>query len=89
MNIKSGLVLKNIGTGYAVIPVGGSGTDFRGVVRLNATGAEIWRGLEEGLDAEMICARIAAKYTVPDSSALLKDVEAAIAQFRSEGLLED
>ena len=89
MKPKNGLLLRKIGTGYAVIPVGGSDTDFRGVVRLNATGAEIWRGLEEGLGPEEICARIAARYTVPDPSALRKDVHDAISQFRWEGLLDE
>ena len=55
--------------------------------RLNATGAAIWKGLEEGLDRETLVARLLAEFEVSAADAAAA-VDAIVEQFRAKGLVE-
>lgn len=48
MRIKEGYIIKNLGMGYVVVPVGQASMEFNGVIRLNETGAFLWRSIEDG-----------------------------------------
>lgn len=87
MRIKQGFVMRDVAGQAVAIATGEASKLFHGMVKLNGTGADIWRGVEEGLDEAAIAGRIAAKYEV-DSERARQDVDAFIARMREAGLVE-
>lgn len=87
MRIKQGFVMRNIAGQAVAIATGEASKSFHGMVKLNGTGADIWRGVEEGLDEAAIAERFAAKYEV-DPERAREDVDAFIARMREAGLVE-
>lgn len=87
MRIKQGFVMRDVAGQAVAIATGEASKSFHGMVKLNGTGADIWRGVEEGLDDASIAERIAAKYEV-DLDRARRDVDAFIAHMREAGLVE-
>lgn len=56
MRIKDGFVMRDVAGQAVVIATGEASKDFHGMVKLNETGAVIWRGLEGGAYAGGDCA---------------------------------
>lgn len=87
MKIKSGFVLRQAAGSYIIVPTGNAHLDFNGMITFNATGALIWKALEEGLDKAQTVQRLADVYSVDEKTA-----EAGIEEFyqklRGAGLLE-
>ena len=50
MKIRDGLKLQKIMDKYVAVPSGAAEDRFHGIIRLNNTAAQIWKGIEEGLD---------------------------------------
>lgn len=87
MRIKQGFVMRDVAGQAVAIATGEASKSFHGMVKLNDTGADIWRGVEEGLAEAAIAERIAAKYEV-DSERAREDVDAFIARMHEAGLVE-
>lgn len=87
MRIKQGFVMRDVAGQAVAIATGEASKSFHGMVKLNGTGVDIWRGVEEGLDEAAIADRIAAKYEV-DPDRARQDVDAFIARMREAGLVE-
>lgn len=87
MRIKQGFVMRDVAGQAVAIATGEASKSFHGMVKLNDTGADIWRGVEEGLAEAAIAERIAAKYEV-DPERAREDVDAFIARMREAGLVE-
>ena len=62
MQIIDNLVISAIGDDYIVVPTGQASIYFRGIIRLNSTGADIFRGLQDGLSIDDIAARLVDEY---------------------------
>lgn len=88
MRIKQGFVMRDVAGQAVVIATGDASKDFHGMVKLNQTAADVWRGVEEGLDAQAIAQRLVADYDV-DAERALADVEALVARMREQGFVED
>ena len=88
MKLAEGLVLVETAGEYIAVPTGASAELLRGVVRLNESGAEVWRGLEAGEDEAGIAARLAAVYEV-DADTALRDTRAVVEKLRAAGLVTD
>lgn len=69
MRIKEGFVLHEIAGQAVVTPTGKASETFHGMVKLNATAADIWRFLEEGLSDGEIVTRMTEKYGVDEDTA--------------------
>ena len=87
MRIKQGFVMRDVAGQAVAIATGEASKSFHGMVKLNGTGADIWRGVEEGLDDASIADRIAAKYEV-DPDRAPQHGDAFIARMREAGLVE-
>lgn len=88
MKTKPNLIMTQVEDDYILVPVGDTKVSFNGLVRLNTTGAEIWRALEEELSEEEIVNRLKTLYTDVDHNTLVKSVRKTIDQFKDAGLLE-
>ncbi len=88
MKLKDGMVLKKVADSFVAVPEGGSCGDFRGVIRLNGTAAEIWSWIGEGKDREALIRLLSSTYGV-DKVESTRAVDGVIAELRSAGVLEE
>ena len=87
MKLKSGFVLRQIGGSYVVVAVGLQTLDFKGMIRLNDTGAFLWEKLtEKDCTAEDLVAALTAEYEVSEEIAA-KDVAAFLQSLKDSDLL--
>ena len=47
MRIRKGFVIQEVGGQWIAVATGEAAKQFGGIAKLNATGALVWRGLEE------------------------------------------
>ena len=81
-NVERRWLLREAAGIYWLIDTAQAGLPYRPPLKLNETGARIWRLLDSGLSAEEAAARIAAEEDVP-SEEVLNDVLAFEAQLRT------
>lgn len=86
MRIKQGFVLREVAGQAVVIATGEASKAFHGMIKLNATGADIWRGLSEGLTDAQIADRLVERYGA-DEEAAATDVAAFVRDAREAGFL--
>ena len=87
MKIKEGFVLRQVMGNYVAVAVGEASKSFRGMIKLNATAADIWQYIEKGLSESEICDALYEKYDV-DREKLTEDVKRTIKLLESRGLIE-
>lgn len=68
------------------VPVGDGARDFRGVVKLNESAAEIFELLEHETTEDEVIAKLMKKYG--NDPSIVEYVHQAVEYFRSEGVLE-
>lgn len=86
MRIKDGFVMREVAGQHIVIATGDVSREFHGMVKLNETGAFVWRALERGLDEAAIAQELADRYEVGPEQARA-DVAALVAQMREQGFV--
>lgn len=87
MKIKDGFVLRSVMGSYVVVAVGNASKSFRGMVKLNATAADIWKCIESGFSKSEICDMLFSKYEV-EREKLESDVDNIIKDLEDQGFLE-
>jgi len=87
MTIKKGFVLRPT-LGYTVVVATGElAKSFGGMIKLNETGADIWRWIDEGLTKEELISRYVATYQVSEDVAV-RDYDAVVSQMMEAGVFE-
>lgn len=86
MRLKKGFVLREVGGQNVVIATGEASENFHGMIKLNAVGKEIWKGLSVGLSEKEIAERISQIYTV-DLDTAAADTKEFIKQMKENGFL--
>ena len=69
MKIKDGFILRKVGTQYVAAATGKASENFNGIIRLNESGAFVFRQLQEGATAEELAARLLEEYDVDEAAA--------------------
>ena len=70
MKIKSGFVIEQVGGSYLAVATGERAASFRALIRLNDTGAFLWRLLSEGdMTKEELLSRMLEEYDVTEELA--------------------
>ncbi len=64
MKIKSGFVLHSMGSEHVVVAVEERTREFRGMIRLNETGAFLWEKMQAGCTEASLEAALAEKYGI-------------------------
>ena len=72
---------------YVAVAVGETSKSFRGMVKLNATAADIWQLVENGYDEEKIVESMLEKYDV-EKELLVSDVRTSLEMLEKNGFLE-
>ena len=87
MKLKEGFVLRQIAGAYVVVAVGLQTLDFKGMIRLNETGAFLWKQLAENeCTAESLVTAMTTEYDV-DAETAAADVDTFVASLREADLL--
>lgn len=86
MKIKDGFVLRKVCEEFVVVAVGRQTLDFKGIIRLNDTGAFLWEQLQKECTSEELAAALAAEYAVDEATARA-DADEFIQSLRAADLL--
>jgi len=82
-------VLTQVGDEFAAVPTGAAAAKFRGIIRLNETAADIYRGIEAGKSVREIAEALVEKYDGVDIEAAEKSACTVIGELKSTGLAQD
>ena len=88
MKLKDNFVLRQVAENWVALPLGTDALDFTGILRLNESGAMLWRCLEQGGDAGTLADALTAEYSI-DRATALADAREFIDKLRAAGCLED
>lgn len=69
MKIKEDFMLRNIAGDWIVVPMGERLAEFNGMIKLNESGAFIWKLLETGAARDEIIATMLKEYDVDAETA--------------------
>ena len=90
MKIKEGFVLEEVGGSYLAVAVGALAGSFNGMVRLNGTGAFLWKLLDEkNLTREELVSEVVSAYDGVTRDDVIGGVIAFEEKLRAAGILED
>lgn len=88
MKLKSRFSLAELGGETMAVPLDET-ENFRGVLKLNESGAEVFRGLMEGEDTQQLVQRLMKKYEGLDAETAEKAVDTVLQTLKDAGLAED
>lgn len=69
MKLKKDYVLRQVADTWVVLPLGQETIGFDGMLKLNDSGALLWKALEAGSDLNGLVAALTAEYTVSEAQA--------------------
>ena len=87
MKIKDSFTLAELAGEYVAVPLNEG--SFRGVVKLNESGAEVFRGLTEGEGRQQLVQRLMKKYEGLDAETAETAVDTVLQTLKDAGLAED
>lgn len=70
MKLKENFVLRQVAGNWVVLPLAAATVDFNGMLKLNESGAMLWKVLEQGGDREKLADALTAEYDVSREIAL-------------------
>ncbi|MBO5334048.1 MAG: PqqD family protein [Clostridia bacterium] len=88
LKVKSGFVLRTIGTQTVAVPIGQRTSDIHGVVALSDSGALLWKELEKGAEKEALINILLDTYEI-DRETVVSDLEDFIKGLHEQGALEE
>ena len=74
MKIKENFVLSEMSDCYMVVAVGPATKEFSGIIRLNDSGAFLWKELEKGATEEELVAVLLGQYPDADRKQIQEDL---------------
>ena len=85
--IKKDFTIQKVGGSWIAVAVGETSKTFHGMVRLNETGAFLWKKMTEAdRTVDELVDALLAEYEV-DRETATRDVENLVNQFRESGIL--
>lgn len=87
MKLKGEFVLREIAGEVILVPVGQTALHFNGIITLNQTGVEIWKGIREEKNREQILEQILEQFEVSRETAQA-DMETFLQYLNENGLIE-
>lgn len=83
MKIKPGFILRQLAGENVVVPVGTAGVSFNGMIRLNDTGALLWKELAGGADEEQLVQKLLESCGGVDADTARADVRDFVGSIRA------
>lgn len=88
LKVKSGFVLRKIGTQTVAVPIGQRTSDIHGVIALSDSGALLWEALEKGTEKEALINILLNEYEI-DRDTIVSDLDDFIKGLYEQGALEE
>lgn len=88
MKLKDGVIFTNVADETIVVTVGEAANAFRGMIKLNETGAFIAQKMLQEISKEELVAMLRQEYDV-DGEMAVEAVESIIEKFQSVGLINE
>ena len=88
MKIKGGFVVNKVGSQHVVVPVGEASMERHCMIRLNETGAFLWKQLGVHVTEDALVQALLAEYAIADDRARA-DVAAFLGKLRDADLLDE
>lgn len=88
MKLKEGLLLRQLGDSFVVVPVGQAAIDLRGMISLNGTGAFLWKCLQNEQTEQALTEALTETYEV-DEAVAAADVKRFIELLAANELLDE
>ncbi len=88
LKVKSGFVLRKIGTQTVAVPIGQRTSDIHGVIALSDSGALLWEELEKGTEKEALINILLNEYEI-DRVTIVSDLDDFIKGLYEQGALEE
>lgn len=89
MKLKDGFVLEEVGDSYLAVAVGDRAESVNALIRMNGSGAFLWRLLEKGdMTEEQLLSAMLAEYEV-SADVALRDIRGFVKQLSDGGLLDE
>ena len=86
MKISEDFVLRQVADTWVVLPLKSDTVDFNGMIRLNGSGALLWKTLEQGATREELVQALTSQYEVSQEEAA-RDVDEFIETLNKVGCL--
>lgn len=86
MKISEDFVLRQVADTWVVLPLKTDTVDFNGMIRLNGSGAMLWKCLEQGATREELVQALTSQYEVSREEAA-RDVDKFIETLNKVGCL--
>ena len=87
MKLKKDYVLRQVAGTWVVLPLGEAAVNFSGMIRLNDSGAMLWKVLEQGGDKDALTDALTKEYNVSRQQALA-DVEEFLSNLTRAGCMQ-
>ena len=87
MKLKNNFVLRRVAGAYMVLPLGQATVSFKGMLKLNESGALLWNALKNGADLDGLVRALTAEYAVSEDQAK-EDVKEFLDKLANIGCLE-
>ena len=86
MKLKYRFIINNVAGDNIAVPVGKE-SNFKGYIRLNETGKDIFEMLKKNVSREKIVSELQKKYPQADTDSINKSVENILNKLEESGLL--
>ncbi len=88
MKIQQGFVLREVMGNTMAVATGKASHTFQGMIKLNATAAQLWKWLQEDTTEAALTERLCAEYDV-DTDTAAAHVSTFLNTLRTEGILDE
>lgn len=85
--VKSGFIVRTIGTQIMAVPVGQRTSELHGMIALTESGALLWQALVNGADEQQLTELLLEHYEVSRETALA-DTKKFLHGLQEQGVLE-
>ena len=86
MKVSNNYVLRQVADTWIVLPLAETMVDFNGMLKLNESGAMLWRELEKGTDRASLTKLLCDTYEVTEAQAMA-DVDEFLTALQNKGCI--
>ncbi len=88
MKLKDGVIFTKVAEETIVVTVGEAANAFKGMIKLNSTGAFIAENMQNDFEVADLVALLRKEYEIDEETAV-KAVESVLEKFQSVGLVKE
>ena len=75
LKIRQGFLLRKMMNAHVAVAVGEAGEHFNGMIRLNDAGVWLWQELQQGVEKDILLAKMIERYEDLDEATARQDLD--------------